>query len=167
MTESKTREQEIAHLAAEQRADDTPRQRAERHGGEGGGVPVLSIAALGLTQLSTDLDGVSVSGTGLGQAYDEANGPARNGRHKQQRLGALWANVEDADSDAARIVRAAVADMTDEQRETFRLVFGERLSYRAAAEQLSIDVSSVRDRVETLKRIVTRALVTAAGGEDA
>ena len=127
---------------------------------------MLSIEALGLTQLSDDLDGVTVSGTSLGQSYDEAKGPARNGRFKQQRLGSLWANVEDGDGEAARIVREAVAEMSDEQRETFRLVFGERLSYREAAERLDIDVSSVRDRIETLKRIATRALVAAAGGTD-
>lgn len=165
MTDSnaETREQELAQLIAEQRAEDTARQRPERHGGDHG-APVLSLDALRMTDVSTDLDGVAVSGAGMGGEYDESKGPGLTGRYKQRTVAPLYANVEDANSEAARIVREALDAMTDEQRETYRLVFGERLSERAAAERLGISQPAVHQRVETLKRIVTRALVAASGG---
>ena len=154
---------ELDRLISDQRADDTPRQRPEEHGGDHG-APVLSIEALGLTQLSADLDGVTVSGQGLGGDYDEADGPALAGRHKQQRLGSVWQNRE-PESDAERIVRKAIAGLSDEEQETFRLVYGEKKSLREAGELLGISYETVRRRCDALKGIVTRALVQAAGGE--
>lgn len=156
-------DQELARLIDEQRADDVQNQRPEEHGGNHGD-PVLSAEALGL-DLGEQVDGVSVSGASLGQSYDEAVGPPLQGRWKQARLAPIWSHVEDGNGEAAQTVRDAIAGCTPEQRETFRLVYAERLSYGEAAERLGIDKSSVRDRVETLKRIVTRALVQAAGGD--
>jgi DNA-binding CsgD family transcriptional regulator len=163
-----TREQELDRLIREQAAEDNSRQAPQRFGA-GGSEPVLSTAALGIIDVADALDGETVNGHGLGESYgegyDEATGPRIAGKYRQQRLGTIWALTGDDASDAEAVVRKAVEDMTDAQRETYRLIYGERLSFREAADELGIDVSSVRDRVETLKRIVTRALVQASGGE--
>jgi predicted DNA-binding protein (UPF0251 family) len=156
-----SREQELEKLTAEQVADDTPRQRPEEHGG-GHGQPVLSLEAALPFHASTDLDGMSLPDAGSGTKEGQ---PKLVGRFVQARVASLWAHVEDADSEAAQVVRKAVESMTDEQRETFRLIFAERVSEREAAERLGISQPAVHSRVETLKRIVTRALVQAAGGD--
>jgi predicted DNA-binding protein (UPF0251 family) len=144
---------------------DEQQQRPERYGdGANHGDTVLSIEGVGLSDISTDLDGAAVSGQGLGAEYDEADGPGLSGRFRQRVAAPLWA-AREPESEAERIVREAVKGMTSEQQETFRLVFGERKSYAEAAELLGVTKASVQGRVETLKRIVERALVQAAGGE--
>lgn len=161
------RDQELAKLIAEQQTDDTPHQEPQRFGA-GGRDKVLGTEALGLTQMAgDDLDGVTVSGASMSGDYDEAKGPALGGRYVQrEQSSAFGSSTGKPESEAERIVRDAVKTMTPEQQETYRLVFGERKSYAEAAEALGISKASVQNRVETLKRIVARALVQAAGGGD-
>jgi len=163
LADSITEELDAPRLDTGESAGPQP-QRPEEYGGNHG-TPVLSIQGVGLPEVSTDLDGVTVSGAGLGAAYDQDNyAPKLAGRLVQRSINKLWAHVEDANSEAAQVVRKAVETMTAEQQETFRLIFVERLSERDAAERLGISQPAVHYRVETLKRIVTRALVQAAGG---
>lgn len=156
------RDRELAQLIKEQAADDNSRQRPVRYSADG--KPVMSLQALDMTNVSTDLDGVTVSAPGRSD-LDPATGPGLVGRFRQREVRGIAA-PRSAESPQARIVREAIEKCTPEQQETFRLVFGEGLSLREAAQRLGIHFTSVRDRVETLKRLIAQALIDAAEGGD-
>jgi RNA polymerase sigma factor (sigma-70 family) len=118
---------------------------------------VASLNAFGMEDVSTDLDGYAVSGAGLGTEYDLADGPPLAGRYRQRDARDLWAAVEDTEESGD--VRRVIASLSATQRETFRLLYVERLTEREAAAELGVTQQAVHNRAVKLRDAVERALV--------
>jgi DNA-directed RNA polymerase specialized sigma24 family protein len=64
-----------------------------------------------------------------------------------------------------KVVRGAIESATPAQQEAFRMIFVERLTWRAAAEQLGISDVAVKKRLDGLKKHVAREMLRVADPE--
>lgn len=150
--------QEIARLTREQSADDTHHVDRERYAGN----RTLSLDAMGEGDYDRWLSGYD----GMKEeqsAGGAGDGPHIIGHHRPKEL-TLTSGFEQRPDETARehVLIAAVESMTPAQREVFHLYYGERIPQREIARRLGIARTSVQDRLETIKRIVLRALIEAA-----
>jgi RNA polymerase sigma factor (sigma-70 family) len=132
------------------------RQESQQHGDR---LRVLSLHGLGLEDVSADLYGASVSGAGLGDEYDEADGPPLAGRWRQQTIRDLWSDVPDeVDTDEAAAVRDVIAALSEAQQDVYRLLYVEQLSEREAADELGVTHQAVHGRAARLRATIRDVL---------